>query len=343
MSTFHKPKVFRSSVGCCICRAKSSSSRFTDSARYEEQFQPCFKLAEERVGEICNACVLLVKRWQKLPRGSKRDWAHVVDARAGPGGRSNSRVSSLKRKNEEEAGGLYKIRRKKTRKPQTVTQVGEAMEEEVQVSGKEAALRRLQQEPLSSFLTSSSYWTKVKAGCSCLLVKGLEGECVVDPLYTCKAARAPLSTIMESLIEAELAALASVETKSRSGESVDLGYASTCGSILGDTRSTASPDSVRTLDRASNSPDSCGIDLTIVDNRRSSVSPDSMGNEERVKSEDIVMKEEDAEETLRAKDSENMVGCSKGMRREERPLLCLESRLPTSAEMRGLNNECKNI
>ena len=339
MSTFHKPKVFRSTVGCCICQTKSSSSRFTDSARYEEQFQPCFKLAEERVGEICNACVLLVKRWQKLPRGSKRDWAHVVDARAGPGGRSNSRVSSLKRKNEEEAGGLYKIRRKKTRKPQPVTQVEEM---EVQVSGKEAALRRLQQEPLSSFLTSSSYWTKVKAGCSCLLVKGLEGECVVDPLYTCKAARAPLSTIMESLIEAELAALASVETKSRSGESVDLGYASICGSTLGDTRSTASPDSVRTLDRASNSPDSCGIDLTIVDNRRSSVSPDSMGNEERVKSEDIVTEEEDAEETLRAKDS--MVGCSKEkMRRDERPLLCLESRLSTSAEMRGLNNECKNI
>ena len=102
MSTFHKPKVFRSTVGCCICQTKSSSSRFTDSARYEEQFQPCFKLAEERVGEICNACVLLVKRWQKLPRGSKRDWAHVVDARAGPGGRSNSRVSSQRRKNEED-------------------------------------------------------------------------------------------------------------------------------------------------------------------------------------------------------------------------------------------------
>merc|ERR1719237_1964003 len=245
----------------------------------------------------------------------------------------------------KEAGGLYKIRRKKTRKPQTVTQVGEAMEDEVQVSGKEAALRRLQQEPLSSFLTSSTYWTKVKAGCSCLLVKGLEGECVVDPLNTCKAARSPLSTMacLELAIAAELASLTSVETKSRSGESVDLGYASICGSTLGDTRSTASPDSVRTLDRASNSPDSCGIDLTIVENRRSSVSPDSMGNEERVKSEDIVMEEEDAEETLRAKDSENMVGCSKGMRREERPLLCLESRLPTSAEMRGLNNECKNI
>ena len=208
------------------------------------------------MGEICNACVLLVKRWQKLPRGSKRDWAHVVDARAGPGGRSTSRVSSLRRKNEEEGGGLYKIRRKR-RKPQVVV---EEEREEV-VSGKEAALRRLQQEPLSSFLTSSPYWTKVEAGCSCLLVKGLEGECVVDPLNTCKAARAPLST-MESLIEAELAALASVETKSRSGESVDLGYASTCGSTTGDSRSTASPESIKTEEtgafrRNSVSPESC--------------------------------------------------------------------------------------
>ena len=331
MSTFHKPRVFRSSVGCCICQTKSSSSRFTDSARYEEQFRSCFKLAEDRVGEICNACVLLVKRWQKLPRGSKRDWAHVVDARAGPGGRSTSRVSSLRRKNEEEGGGLYKIRRKR-RKPQVVV---EEEREEV-VSGKEAALRRLQQEPLSSFLTSSPYWTKVEAGCSCLLVKGLEGECVVDPLNTCKAARAPLST-MESLIEAELAALASVETKSRSGESVDLGYASICGSTVGDTRSTASPDSVRTLDRASNSPDSCGIDLTIVDNRRSSVSPDSLENDESMKSEDTI--DDDAEKTLREKDIGKMTECNK----EEVPL-CLDStaiRIPTSEQM--FNNECKNI
>merc|ERR1712012_883514 len=93
--------------------------------------------------------------------------------------------------------------------------------------GKEAALRRLQEEPLSSPLTSSSYWTKVMTTCSCLLHRGLEGECAVDPVNICK--RTPLTTV-ESLIEAELAALASVETKSRSGDS----------------RSTASPESIKT-------------------------------------------------------------------------------------------------
>jgi hypothetical protein len=37
----------------------------------------CFKLHERRSGEICNACVLLVKRWKKLPAGSERNWRHV--------------------------------------------------------------------------------------------------------------------------------------------------------------------------------------------------------------------------------------------------------------------------
>ncbi|TRY98722.1 hypothetical protein DNTS_003212, partial [Danionella cerebrum] len=77
MFGFHKPKMYRSLDGCCICRAKSSSSRFTDSKRYERDFQSCFGLGETRSGEICNACVLLVKRWKKLPIGSKKNWNHT--------------------------------------------------------------------------------------------------------------------------------------------------------------------------------------------------------------------------------------------------------------------------
>ena len=77
MFSFHKPKIYRSLHGCCICRAKSSSSRFTDSKRYEEDFEKCFRINHQRSGEICNACVLLVKRWKKLPPGSNRNWHHV--------------------------------------------------------------------------------------------------------------------------------------------------------------------------------------------------------------------------------------------------------------------------
>jgi len=94
MFSFHKPKIYRSHLGCCICKAKSSSSRFTDSKKYEAEFERCFRITEKRSGEICNACVLLVKRWKKLPANTNRDWHHVVDARAGPGTKSIKTKSS---------------------------------------------------------------------------------------------------------------------------------------------------------------------------------------------------------------------------------------------------------
>ena len=63
------------------------SSRFTDSGKYESAFSPCFKVAEgARSGDICNACVLIVKRWRNLPRDTDKDWGHVVNSREGPGG-----------------------------------------------------------------------------------------------------------------------------------------------------------------------------------------------------------------------------------------------------------------
>ena len=77
MFNFHKPRTYRSIEGCCICRAKSSSSRFTDSRKYERDNMQCFDLKQPRQGEICNACVLLVKRYKRLPVGSKRNWSHV--------------------------------------------------------------------------------------------------------------------------------------------------------------------------------------------------------------------------------------------------------------------------
>ncbi|CAH0546544.1 unnamed protein product [Brassicogethes aeneus] len=111
MFSFHRPKVYRSSTGCCICKAKSSSSRFTDSKKYEDDFLECFKLCTPRQGEICNACVLLVKRWKKLPAGSDRNWQHVVDARAGPGMKSMTKFKSKNKKTGAET--IEKIKKKK--------------------------------------------------------------------------------------------------------------------------------------------------------------------------------------------------------------------------------------
>ncbi|XP_003494549.2 uncharacterized protein LOC117242121 isoform X1 [Bombus vosnesenskii] len=114
MFSFHKPKVYRSSTGCCICKAKSSSSRFTDSKKYEDDFIECFQLEERRTGEICNACVLLVKRWKKLPAGSNRNWRHVVDARAGPGIKSLTKFKSKNKKKMKDIPEKFeKIMKKK--------------------------------------------------------------------------------------------------------------------------------------------------------------------------------------------------------------------------------------
>lgn len=80
MFASHKPKVYRSSTGCCICRSKSSSSRFGTTEKYENLFTACFGVEQgSRKGLICNACVLLIKRWQKLPEEKKGSLANVSD------------------------------------------------------------------------------------------------------------------------------------------------------------------------------------------------------------------------------------------------------------------------
>ena len=70
---------YRSTGGCVICGVKSALSMFTASTRYEEHFFNVFELDEERTGEICNSCVLLVKRWHDLDPESKatKSWRHV--------------------------------------------------------------------------------------------------------------------------------------------------------------------------------------------------------------------------------------------------------------------------
>ncbi|XP_037937322.1 uncharacterized protein LOC119670938 isoform X2 [Teleopsis dalmanni] len=113
MFSFHKPRVYRSAEGCCICRAKSSSSRFTDSGKYESGLMKCFDLKYPRQGEICNACVLLVKRYKRLPAGSNRHWGHVVDARAGPGTKS---LTKQKKSKDEDMPSTSNISSKQAHK-----------------------------------------------------------------------------------------------------------------------------------------------------------------------------------------------------------------------------------
>jgi len=188
MFTFHKPKVFRSANGCCICRAKSSSSRFTDSKRYEAHFEKCFSLVdEERCGEICNACVLLVKRYIKLPAGSTRHWNHVVDARSGPG------IKSLVRsKKQKEANASNKTDENDTPEKINKKHFYRSKKKPVVVRKRNPSI------PVSGFLDMSR-WTKEEVCCGTIF-RGPHGEVAIDPrflkpCYACKSLKEPLSPL----------------------------------------------------------------------------------------------------------------------------------------------------
>ncbi|ESO89291.1 hypothetical protein LOTGIDRAFT_95027, partial [Lottia gigantea] len=187
MFSFHKPKIYRSLSGCCICRAKSSSSRFTDSIKYQDQFENCFRITDSREGEICNACVLLVKRWKKLPEGTNRHWHHVVDARAGPGTKS-----AHKMKNKEKSPMKFKKHKKKIKKESQYLNIPsptlsdasgkrtssyEERQEQREVSPRPR--KRSGSQYVSSFL-DLTYWKKTQVCCGTIF-KGLNGEVLVDP------------------------------------------------------------------------------------------------------------------------------------------------------------------
>ncbi|CAH8609556.1 unnamed protein product [Schistosoma rodhaini] len=91
---------FRSQLGCCICGTKSSSSRFTSSQRYAEHFGACFgPQGITRSGDLCNACVLCVKRW--LQRGRQPNFfVQVLDSKKGPGPKHMKEITKRARRRE---------------------------------------------------------------------------------------------------------------------------------------------------------------------------------------------------------------------------------------------------
>lgn len=173
MSSYHKPKVFRSNDGCCICKAKSSSSRFTDSGKYENAFSLCFKLeGETRFGEICNACVLIVKRWRNLPRNTEKNWGHVVDSRVGPGG-SKVTFRNVKRKPDPQTlvateEKFEKIRKKKQKLVRKKTQ--EKSQNNIEGGNDVPGFINL------------SYFTRRNICCG-VIYEGLAGEIIIDQRF----------------------------------------------------------------------------------------------------------------------------------------------------------------
>ncbi|XP_069048981.1 SIN3-HDAC complex-associated factor isoform X2 [Lepisosteus oculatus] len=190
MFGFHKPKMYRSLLGCCICRAKSSSSRFTDSQRYERDFRSCFGLGEARSGEICNACVLLVKRWKKLPVGSKKNWNHVVDARGGPSVKTAARPRKMKLLSGRVRPGPGPVSRLQGRLKRhhsdahsSASSASPAQSPSYSHPSDEGSDSELPagagRAPVFSFL-DLTYWKRQKVCCG-IIYKGRFGEVLIDP------------------------------------------------------------------------------------------------------------------------------------------------------------------
>jgi len=172
MAAFHKPKIYRSTFGCCICKAKSSSSRFTSSKKYEGSFVSCFKLQEIRHGEVCNACVLIVKRWKKLPKDSHKNWAHVVDARNGPG--IKNVVKQKPKDQQPEAVG--KIKKKHVYKKNGMTKPSKISD------GLKAKPLSEEERLLVPDFIDLTYW-KRKVVCCGVIFVGQQGEAMVDQRF----------------------------------------------------------------------------------------------------------------------------------------------------------------
>jgi len=205
MSAFHKPKLYRTAEGCCICKAKSSSSRFTSSGKYEDLFSSCFLLSEPRGGEICNACVLLVKRYKKLPSGSSRHWAHVVDARAGPGVKNFVRERRRESCRERSFKKKHVYRRKK--KNTDCARVQPSISDDSDISLPANSTKTTNEPKVSDFI-DLNIWKRKSVCCGTIFV-GPYGEVMVDQrfLHKCpvhaKPKPVPLPKMANSLFTIE--------------------------------------------------------------------------------------------------------------------------------------------
>jgi len=199
----YKTKLFKSQDGCCICRAKSSSSRFTSSGKYEENFEKCFDLEEDRNGEICNACVLIVKRWKKLPLTTTKNWSHVVDSRSGPG------LKSLQRPIKKDEVFRHKhVYRRKHRPTRKVDAKKEAD------TGSESSHK----ESLYPDFVDSLYWKRITVCCGVVFV-GQLGEVMFDQRFYRKCS--PSSHPMKRVSEAPVIISDKDESECDYGEEMD--------------------------------------------------------------------------------------------------------------------------
>uniref|UniRef100_A0A8C5BB69 Uncharacterized protein n=1 Tax=Gadus morhua TaxID=8049 RepID=A0A8C5BB69_GADMO len=163
---FHKPKMYRSLDGCCICRS---------SLLHECTLTLC-RLSESRTGDICNACVLLVKRWKKLPVGSKKNWNHVsliltTKKHSSTRYRPRSHVPVEEGTGPDRSAGSTTSSTSPAQSPSYSNLSDEGSDTDIGPGSS--------QPPVFSFL-DLTYWKRQKVCCG-IIYKGRFGEVLIDP------------------------------------------------------------------------------------------------------------------------------------------------------------------
>merc|ERR1719339_840928 len=168
------------------------------------------------MGEIRNACVLIVKRWRQLPLGTSKNWAHVVDARAGPGHNTKKMMvrvvlkpSVKKRPIEEvEEERSPKILRKKKLMTKVEARVAKIERTRARRKNPEGVRRRLVGEQRSinnctSGFIDFGYWRRMDSCCGLVYV-GQLGEVMVEQskFFPCAAHNPNLASLAETAAKA---------------------------------------------------------------------------------------------------------------------------------------------
>lgn len=145
-------------------------------------------MSETRSGDICNACVLLVKRWKKLPVGTKKNWNHVVDARGGPSLKITSRPKKIKsiskKARPSQISRLQKeLKRNNSDAHSTTSSASPAQSPSYSNLSDDGSDTELSpgssRSPVFSFL-DLTYWKRQKVCCG-IIYKGRFGEVLIDP------------------------------------------------------------------------------------------------------------------------------------------------------------------
>ncbi|XP_016396282.1 protein FAM60A-like [Sinocyclocheilus rhinocerous] len=129
--------------------------------------------------------LLFIKRWKKLPQGSKKNWNHVVDARAGPGFKLTKpkKVKNIDGKKKSKLKKLHKFKRQNSDAHSTTSSMSPSQSpshSNQSDDGSDIETKQRRPNPSGFSFLDLSYWKRQKVCCG-IVYKGRFGEVIIDP------------------------------------------------------------------------------------------------------------------------------------------------------------------